>query len=131
MLPRRKKSTGLRKWRILTSIGNDSSYDNVFRKPVQAFGREGDLLLVITTSDVDEKAHGHSQNIALALQAARQQKMKTIGLVSKKSKKILEMLDCALIVPNDDTPRIQEVHETVLHIVSDLVEQEYFKTGTA
>lgn len=111
---------------VLTSIGNDSSFDNVFEKPVRAFGQEGDLLFVITTSDIEDIDHGHSSNLARALHAAKDRNLRSIGLVSQKSKRILEQLDLALIVPHNDTARIQEVHATVLHIISDLVEKELF-----
>jgi D-sedoheptulose 7-phosphate isomerase len=108
---------------ILTSISNDSGFDHVFEKQVQALGLEGDVLIVITTSDISFEKNGHSTNIALALHAARQQKIKTVGLVAQNSKKILQYLDVPLIVPSTTTPRIQEAHITLLHIICELAEQ--------
>jgi D-sedoheptulose 7-phosphate isomerase len=113
---------------ILTSIGNDSSFDEVFSKQVEAFGEPGDLFFIMTTSDVSFAAHGHSANLGLALKAAREKNMKIIGLVSQKSRDILEHIDIPLIVPHRDTPRIQEAHITMLHIICELAETQIFST---
>lgn len=111
---------------ILTSIGNDSGFDYVYAKQVQAFGKEGDILIVITTSDITFDQNGHSTNIALSLKAGKEKKMKIIGLVSQKSQRILDFLDLALIVPHNETPRIQEGHITLLHIICEIVEKRIF-----
>ncbi len=110
----------------LTSIGNDSGFDFVFDKQIHALGQPGDILFVLTTSDISLDKNGHSTNIARALITAREKKLHTIGLVSLKSKKILEYLDIALVVPHTDTPRIQEGHITLLHIICELAEQKLF-----
>lgn len=106
----------------LTAIGNDSGFDFIFSKQVQALGRPGDILLVITTSDIETEPHGHSTNIAQALEAARAGQLTTIGLVSTKSQKILPWLDLALVVPHTETARIQEGHITILHCFCQFVE---------
>lgn len=111
---------------VLTSVGNDSSFDEIFSKQVAALGRKGDVLLVITTSDVSLEPHGHSANIAQALRAARHLGLTTIGFVSQKSKKILEHLDLPLVVPHTETSRIQEAHITMIHIITELTEEHLF-----
>lgn len=108
---------------ILTSIANDTGFDNVFEKQVRALGQKNDILIVITTSDVTFDKHGHSTNIAKALITAKNKGIKTIGLVSQKSKEILKYLDLALIVPHNNTPHIQEAHITILHIICEIVEK--------
>ncbi|MFC1721511.1 SIS domain-containing protein [Patescibacteria group bacterium] len=109
---------------VLTAIANDDGYHDTFRKWVTAFGQEGDVAIAITTSDVELKKDGHSANIAYALQEARNKKMKTIGLLSDKSVDVVDMVDLAIKAPSKDTPRIQECHETILHIICELAEEE-------
>lgn len=111
----------------LTSIGNDSGFQYIFSRQVKALGQKGDVLTVITTSDVSfSEDHPHSLNLGLALIEAKKKKIKTIGLVSQKSKNALTCLDVAIQIPSQDTPRIQEGHITVLHIICDIIEQELF-----
>jgi len=112
---------------VLTAIANDSGYHEVFSKWIAAFGNPGDVAIAITTSDVELKPHGHSANIAYALQEARNKKMKTVGLFSEKSVAVVKMVDLALLVPAIDTPRIQECHETILHIICELAEEQLVK----
>ena len=114
---------------VISSIANDSSFSFVFSKQIEALGKKGDVLVVITTSDIDFKQNAHSSNLAMALKAARKKGLKTIGLVSIKSKKILKFLDVAVKIPSKDTPRIQEGHLVVEHIICDLVEQKLFKNN--
>lgn len=109
---------------VLTAIANDDGYYEIYRKWITAFGQEGDVAIAITTSDVELKKDGHSANIAYALKEARAKKMKIIGLFSDKSVDVVEMADMALKVPSKDTPRIQECHETILHTICELVEEE-------
>lgn len=110
----------------LTAIGNDAGYDYVFEKQVKAHGDKEDLLFVITTSDISFEQNGHSTNIAKALVTAKEMNLITIGLVSEKSHDILKYLDYQLIVPHKDTPRIQEAHITLLHIICEIAERELF-----
>lgn len=112
---------------VLSSIANDSSFSFVFSKQVEALGKKGDVLMVITTSDIDFGKNAHSSNLAMALKVARKKGLKTIGLVSQKSRKILKFLDVAIKIPSKDTPRIQEGHLLAEHIICDLIEQKLFK----
>lgn len=112
---------------VLSSIANDSSFSFAFAKQVEALGGKGDVLMVITTSDIEFEKNTHSSNLAMALKIARKKGLKTIGLVSIKSRKILKFLNVAIKIPSKDTPRIQEGHLTAEHIICDLVEQKLFK----
>jgi D-sedoheptulose 7-phosphate isomerase len=112
----------------LTSISNDSGFQFVFSKQIQALASSKDVLIIITTSDVSFLDNNlHSRNLGLALKIAKEKGLKTIGLVSKKTKKALPYLDIAIQIPSTDTPRIQEGHIVALHIICDLVEQALFK----
>jgi len=104
---------------VLTSIGNDFSFDDVFKKQVQGNGKEGDVLIGISTS-------GNSKNVIAAIDMAKRIGMKTITLTGSSGGKLNGMADICLKVPSNDTPRIQESHITILHIICDLVEQELF-----
>jgi len=112
---------------VLSSIGNDSGYDFVFSKQIEALGTQGDIAIAITTSDIEMCEHGHSANIGNALKIAKEKGLITIGLVSIKSKKILELLDVAIMVPSENTPRIQESHILIIHILCELIEKIIFK----
>lgn len=107
---------------ILTAISNDSGYKHVFEKQIKALSKRGDVALAITTSD--STLDGHSSNIALALQASHDRGVITIGFVSEKSKHILKMLDAHVAIPSSSTPRIQESHILVGHIICEIVEKE-------
>lgn len=111
---------------IITAIGNDYGFDPIFSRQVEALGNQGDILIIITTSDFNEEDK-HSINLKTALEEARKRGMKTIGLYSIKSQKILELTDVSLKVNAKDTPRIQEMHITILHILAELIENELFK----
>jgi len=111
---------------VLTSIANDFGYDYVFSKQVEALGQKGDIAIAITTSDIESKPGGHSANIANALDSAKKKGLTTIGLVSEKSQKILEWLDVAIKIPSKNTPRIQESHMLVIHIISEIVEETLY-----
>ena len=100
---------------ILTSIGNDYTFEDIFTKQVQALGREGDIAWGISTS-------GNSANVIKGLKAAREKKMYTIGLGGRGGKMVSEV-DLALLVPSDTTARIQEAHLTLAHILCELVER--------
>ena len=111
---------------ILTCISNDSSFSYIFEKQIKAIGKKGDIALAITTSDVEITKDAHSSNIGYALIAAREKGIITIGLISEKSKKILDFLDYYIQIPSSDTPRIQEAHILIAHIICELVEQQLF-----
>ena len=105
---------------IITSIGNDYSFDQIFSKQVKAIGREGDVLLAISTS-------GESKNVIMAVKVARDMGIKTIGLTGKGGGKMAKMVDILLNVDSDVTPRIQEVHITAGHIICDLIDHILFQ----
>lgn len=104
---------------ILTAIGNDYGFDKVFSRQVEALAVPGDLVVGISTS-------GNSPNVLLALGLAREQGCRTVGLLGKDGGSIKAVCDLALIVPTDDTPRVQEGHITIIHIVCDLLEKNLF-----
>lgn len=102
---------------LLTAISNDRSFDFVFARQLQALGRAGDVALAITTS-------GNSPNIIEAIKQARRQEIKTIGLLGASGGQAAGLVDLPLIVPHPDTPRIQEVHIAIGHIICQLLEDE-------
>lgn len=104
---------------ILTAIGNDYGFDSVFSRQVEALASAGDMVVGISTS-------GNSPNVLKALQLAREHGCRTVGLLGKDGGSIKDVCDLSLIVPTSDTPRIQEAHITIIHIICDLVEKELF-----
>jgi D-sedoheptulose 7-phosphate isomerase len=106
---------------ILTSIGNDSSYDFTFSRQVEALAKPGDILAVISTS-------GSSPNILKALELARERRVKTIGFTGENGRLTMApQCDICLVVPSADTPRVQEAHEFVWHVICGTVEQALFQ----
>jgi D-sedoheptulose 7-phosphate isomerase len=108
---------------ILTSIGNDISFSNIFSRQIEALGRKGDVAWAISTS-------GKSKNVVKALEVARSLGLKTIASVGEDTARVADLCDCILKVPSKSTPRIQELHITVAHIICELVEQELTKKIT-
>jgi D-sedoheptulose 7-phosphate isomerase len=104
---------------VLTCIANDTGFDNIFARQVEAFGTRGDLCLAITTS-------GNSPNIIAAIEQARQKEMKVIGLLGRDGGRVAPLCDLALVVPSKDTQRIQETHNLIGHILCELVELKLF-----
>jgi D-sedoheptulose 7-phosphate isomerase len=104
---------------ILTSIANDYSFDEIFSKQVKALGKKGDVALGITTS-------GSSANVLRALRAARKLGLVTIALTGEAGK-AASLADIALQIPSRSTPRIQEAHIVVGHILCDLTDTILFK----
>ena len=104
---------------MLTAGANDIGYDNVFARAVEALGRKGDVLVGISTS-------GNSESINKAMQQARSAGMATIGLLGKDGGKTKGLVDVAIIVPSQNTQRIQEGHITIGHIICGLVEREMY-----
>jgi D-sedoheptulose 7-phosphate isomerase len=102
---------------LLTAIGNDRSFDFIFARQIQALGRKGDIALAISTS-------GNSPNVIQAVEQARAMEIKTIGLLGNTGGKLATLVDLPLIVPHTVTPRIQEVHIAIGHIVCQLIEDE-------
>lgn len=101
----------------LTCIGNDYSYDHVFVRPLQALGREGDCLLAISTS-------GQSRNVIMAVEAAKAMGVTTIGLLGRDGGRLATLCDQAIVVPAQETARIQEAHILIGHTLCNLIEAE-------
>lgn len=106
---------------ILTSVGNDSSFDELFERQLRALGRSGDVALAISTS-------GNSQNVLRAVDAARELGIKTIALAGRDGGKLADAVDIALVVEARSTQRIQETHITIGHILCELVEDGIYGT---
>lgn len=102
---------------ILTSIGNDYGFDFVYARQVEALCQPQDLLIGISTS-------GNSRNIITAIETGKALGIYTIGLLGGSGGQMRDLCDFALIVPSTDTPRIQEVHILIGHILCELVESE-------
>lgn len=106
----------------LTAIGNDYGYDKVFSRQLEGMGQTGDIFFGISTS-------GNSRNIINAFEVAKQKSIKTIALVGKDGGAMAKMADIALVVPSESTPRIQESHILIGHIICDIIEKEIFGEG--
>jgi len=104
---------------ILTAVGNDYGYEAIFRRQVEAHGQEGDVVIGISTS-------GSSPNVLSALRLAREKGCRTVGLLGKDGGSIKDLADIDLTVPGHDTPRIQEGHITIIHILCELVEEALY-----
>jgi D-sedoheptulose 7-phosphate isomerase len=104
---------------ILTAVGNDYGFDHVFRRQVEAFAAAGDVVIGISTS-------GSSANVFAALMAAREIGCTTVGLLGRDGGTIAGISDIPLVVPVPDTPRVQEAHVTIIHIICELVEKRLF-----
>ncbi len=105
---------------VITSIGNDYSFDDIFTKQVKALGMEDDVLLAISTS-------GNSGNILNAVKAARLQGIYTVGLIGGDGGALKSIVDLSLIVKSPLTPRIQEAHILAGHIICHLVDHILFQ----
>jgi len=104
---------------ILTSISNDYEFEKIFTKQIQALGMSGDIALGITTS-------GNSPNIISALEMANKQGMCSIALSGNNGGKVADIAKHCIIVPSTIVPRIQEVHECILHCLCELIDQALF-----
>jgi D-sedoheptulose 7-phosphate isomerase len=107
---------------IMTAIGNDYSYRDIFTKQVQAFGQSGDVLLALTTS-------GNSANVLAAVEAALERDMRVVALTGKGGGEIGKLLtdaDVHICVPHDRTARIQEVHLLTIHCLCDGIDVALF-----
>jgi D-sedoheptulose 7-phosphate isomerase len=104
---------------ILTSVGNDSGFEKIFARQVDALGIEGDVFIALSTS-------GNSGNLIEALKVCRGKKIVTIGLTGSTGGKMAGLCDICIKIPSNDTPRIQEVHMLIGHIICSIVEEELF-----
>lgn len=103
----------------MTAVANDYSFDVVYSRMITGIGRPGDVLIGLSTS-------GNSINILKAIESAKEKGMTTIGFTGHTGGKMKDTCDILLNVPSGDTPRIQESHILLGHIICQLVEQEYF-----
>jgi len=100
---------------LLSAIGNDYGFKEIFARQVRAFGQPGDILIAITTS-------GNSENIRRALEEARSCRLKTIALLGRSGGNTIGLADIDLLVKGDSTARIQEAHKFILHVICELCE---------
>ena len=107
---------------LLTAAGNDYGFDIIFARQVEGLGRAGDVLLALSTS-------GNSRNVLLAVEEARHQGMRTLGLLGKGGGALRDMIDIALVVPSSNTQRIQEAHITVGHVLCAALERRALDTS--
>jgi len=103
----------------LTAIANDVSYESVFARQIEALAQPGDIALGISTS-------GNSANVLRAMEVANVKGLRTIGLSGKSGGKLKRCAERCLCVPSDDTPRVQEAHILIGHILCEIVERELF-----
>ena len=103
----------------ITSIGNDYGFEKIFERQIQALGEEGDVFIALSTS-------GHSKNIINAIHAAKKLGINVIGLIGKDGGAQKNTSDVELIVPSNNTARIQEAHLMILHIICELVDNKLF-----
>ena len=103
----------------VTAISNDSGFEQVFSRQIEAFARPGDVAIAISTS-------GNSPNVLHGVSTANKGDLYTIGMTGRSGGKLRSLVQDCLCVPSDDTPRIQECHTLIGHILSQIVEQELF-----
>lgn len=108
---------------VITSIGNDYDYKEIFSKQIKALGKEGDIVLAISTS-------GDSSNVIEAVKTAKNMEMKSIGLTGKHGGTLAAMVDIPMVVRSSSVPRIQEVHLTIAHTLCELVDFILFHQPT-
>ncbi len=104
---------------ILTSIGNDYRFEEIFSRQIRAVGKEGDVAIAISTS-------GNSKNVIEAVKMAKSMKIKTVALTGKNGGLLAKIADYCLLVDSFETPRIQEIHITIGHVICDIVESILF-----
>jgi D-sedoheptulose 7-phosphate isomerase len=104
----------------LTAIGNDYGYDKVFSRQIEAIGRNGDILFGFSTS-------GRSKNIVMAFETAKAQGLKTIGMLGEDGKDIGKLADEQINIPSHYTPKIQEGHICIGHIICNIIEVALFQ----
>lgn len=104
----------------VTAVANDYSYDEIYARMVRAAGRKGDVLIGMSTS-------GNSSNVIKALEAARKIGMRTVGMTGETGGKMKNLCDFLINIPATDTPRIQECHMLLGHLMCELIESTMFK----
>lgn len=104
---------------FMTAVSNDFSFDEVYARLIQGIGKQGDILIGMSTS-------GNSKNVIKALEEAKKKNIITIGLTGKANGNMKPYCDFLINIPSDDTPRIQECHLMLGHAICELVEKELF-----
>lgn len=107
---------------VITAIGNDYGYEQLFARQVQANGIKGDLFIGLSTS-------GNSKNVVRALEVCKEKGIITVGLTGQSGGQMAELCDYCIKVPSDETPRVQESHILIGHIICAIVEEEIFGKG--
>ncbi len=105
---------------VLTSIANDYDYSEIFARQVKTLGDEDDIVIALSTS-------GSSKNVLKAVDAAKKKGMKVVVLTGLKGEKLASKADYAFVVPSEDTPRIQETHITLGHVLCQMIEEILFE----
>lgn len=103
----------------VTCVSNDYGFEHIFSRELQGLGREGDLLIGLSTS-------GNSQNVVKAFAAAKKMQIKTVALLGRTGGQLKEMADLAIVISAETSDRIQEMHIKLLHIVIESVERKLF-----
>ena len=104
---------------FMTAVANDYGYEATYARMVEAAGKKGDILVGISTS-------GNSPNVVKAIQKANELGMTTVGFTGKNGGAMKDICDIMICTPSDDTPRVQEAHILIGHIICQLIEQEMF-----
>ncbi|WP_297446045.1 D-sedoheptulose 7-phosphate isomerase [Desulfurobacterium sp.] len=104
---------------ILTAVGNDFGFDAIFERQVEALGNENDVLIGISTS-------GNSENVIRAVMKAKEKGILTVGVLGKDGGRLKDLVDYPVVVKSFSTPRIQEVHITIGHVLCDFIEKSLF-----
>lgn len=104
---------------IITAVGNDYGYEDIFTRQVEALAQQGDVVIGISTS-------GNSPNVLDALRVAQAKGAKALALVGRDGGEMKDLAELSIVVPSNDTPRIQEGHITIIHILCHLVERSLF-----
>jgi D-sedoheptulose 7-phosphate isomerase len=105
---------------VITSIANDYDFSDIFAKQLRAIANEGDIVIAISTS-------GNSPNVLKAIDVARKKRLMTIAFTGAKGDKLASKTNHSFIVPSDNTPRIQELHITLGHVICQMVEEILFE----
>lgn len=105
---------------IITAIGNDYGFENIFSRQIEAMGDTGDVLIAISTS-------GNSANIIKAIAAAKDKNITVIGMTGKANSKMIDICDAILRVPSLETQKIQECHIMLGHVICGMIEQRMFQ----
>ena len=103
---------------IITAIGNDYSFDKIFSRQVEGLGQAGDIFVGISTS-------GNSKDVIEAINSAKTKGLMTISLLGNDGGKIAPLSDISIVIPSKNTPRIQESHSLIIHILCGLIEEEF------